>query len=99
MFDKATSVKTIYTQSSGTVIQAMSLPNSKSLYFGFKPINCLRGDSFGCKSIPSCNCPGKKRKFQPARICIRTMKLKWVGSGTPVTSTSLREVPILVNSD
>ena len=27
--------------------QAMSLPNPSSLYFGLKPINCLRRDSFG----------------------------------------------------
>ena len=73
----------------------MSLPNPRSLYFGLKPNNCLRKDSFGCKSIPSCNCTWKERKFQLVRICIRTMILKGVGSSTPVTS--LRQVPILVN--
>ena len=53
---------------------------------------------FGCKSIPSCSCPGEERKFQPVRICILMVILKGVGFGTPVTS-SLRQVPILVNSD
>ena len=80
----------------------MSLPNPRSLYFGPKPINCLRRDSFGFKSIPSCNCPGKERNFQP--VCIMhldgdTERGGISGSGTPVTSTSVRQVPILVNSD
>ena len=82
----------------GQTHQTMSLPNSRSLYFGLKCINCLCRDSFGCKSIPSCNCPGKERKVQPVRICIRTVILKGVGSGTPVTS-SLRQLPILVHID
>ena len=82
----------------GQAYQAMSLPNSRSLYFGIQPINCLRRDSFGWKSIPSCNCPGEERKLQPVSIFIRTVILKGVGSGTPVTS-SLRQIPILVNSD
>ena len=51
-------------RSQGQAYQAMSLPNPMSLYFGFKPINCLRRDSLGCKSIPNWN-PGEERKFQP----------------------------------
>ena len=83
----------------GQAYQAMSLSNPRrSLYFGLKPINCLRKDSFGCKSIPSCNCPGEEITFQPVRICFRTVILKGVGFGTPVTSRP-RQVPILVNSD
>ena len=82
----------------GQAYQAMSLPNPRSLYFGLKPINCLRRDSFGYKSILSYNCPGEERKFQPVRICIWLVILKDLGSGTPVTS-SLRQVPTLVNSD
>ena len=78
------------------LLKAMSLPNPRSLYFGLKPISCLHRDSFGCKSIPSCNCPGEERKFQPVRRCIRTVMLNGVGSSTPVTS--LRQVPILVNT-
>ena len=87
----------IFTSSSqGQVYQALSLPNPRPLYFGLKPINCLPRDSFGCKSIPSCNCPGKERKFQPS---IRTVIRKGVGTDTPVTSTSLRQILILVISD
>ena len=82
----------------GQAYQAMSLPNPRSLNFGLKPINCLRRDIFGCKSIPSYNFPEEERKFQPVHISIRTVILKRVGSGTPVTS-SLRQVPVLVNSD
>ena len=52
----------------------MSLPNRRSLYFGLRPINCLR--NFGYKPIPSCNCSGKERKFHPVRICIQTVILK-----------------------
>ena len=80
----------------GQAYQAMSLPNPRSLYFGLKPINCLRRDSFGCKAIPSCNCPGEERKFQPVRICTLSVILKGLGSGTPVTS-SLRQVPVLAS--
>ena len=47
--------------------QAMSLPNPSSLYFGLKPINCLSRDSFDCKSIPSCNCPGEDKKILELR--------------------------------
>ena len=82
----------------GQAYQVMSLPNLRSLYFGLKLINCLHRDSFGCKSFPSCNCPGEERKFQPIRICIRTVILKGVGSGIHVTS-SLKQLPIFVNSD
>ena len=32
-------------------------PNCRSLYFGLKPTNCLRRDSFGCKLMPKCNFP------------------------------------------
>ena len=80
----------------GQAYQAMSLPNPRSLYFGLKPINRLRRDSFGCKSIPSYNCPGEERKFQPVHISIRTVILKRMESGTPVTS-SLRQVPIFLS--
>ena len=41
---------------------------------------------------------GKKENFSPIRICIRMVILKGVGFGTPVTS-SLRQVPFLVNND
>ena len=99
IFDKATSVKTVYKQSSGTDIQAMSLPKPYVIIFRTKPVNCLRRYSFDCKSIPSCNCPGEKRKFQSIRACIRTVILKGVGSGTPIPSTSLRQIHILVHSD
>ena len=55
-------------------------PWPKLLYLGRKPINsyCLCSDNFCCKSIPSCNCPGKERKFQPVLICIRMVILKGV---------------------
>ena len=43
-------------------------------------------------------CPVEEKKNQPVRICLRTVILKRVGSGTPVTS-SLTQVPILFNSD
>ena len=79
----------------GTWYQAMSLPNPRSLYFGLKPINCLRRDSFGCVHSKLQLSWGRK-KFQPVRICIRTVMLNGVGSSTPVTS--LRQVPILVNT-
>ena len=85
----------LFTNSSGAGMQAMFRPKPyRSLYFGLKPINCLRRDS--CKSIPSCNCPGEEGKFQSVRVCIRCT-LKGVGSGTPVPSTSLRQ--LLVNCD
>ena len=77
----------------GQAYQAMTL----LLYFGLKPINCHRRDSFGCKSIPSCSCPGKQRKTFQVRIYIRKVIPKGMGSSTPVTSH--RQVPILVNSD
>ena len=56
----------------------MSLPNPRSLHVGLKPINCLRRDIFGCKSIPGYNCPREERKFQPVHISIRTVILKRV---------------------
>ena len=56
----------------------MPLPSPRSLYFGLNSINFLRRDSFGCESIPSCNCPGKERKFQPVHICIWNVILKGV---------------------
>ena len=41
-------------------------PNPSSLYFRLKPINCLRRESFGCKSIPSFNFAScKSRKTSP----------------------------------
>ena len=44
-------------------------PNPISLYFRLKPINCLRRDSFGCKSIPSCNFAScKSRKTSPVHV-------------------------------
>ena len=96
--NSATSVKLFTSSPQWQAYQATSLPNPSSLYFGLNPINCLHRDSFGCKPIPSCNCPGEERKFQPVHICMRSVILKGVGSGTPVIST-LRQVPILVNSD
>ena len=96
VFDKPLQLQLLTSSSQGQAYQVMSLPNPRPLYFGLKPINCLPRDSFGCKSIPSCNCPGKERKFQPS---IRTVIRKGVGSGTPVTSTSLRQLPIPVNRD
>ena len=89
ILDKGTSVETIYKQSSGTGIQAMSLPKARSLYFGLKPIYCLHRDCIGCKSIPSCNCPGEEGKFQSVCICIRTKILKGLGSGDLVLLFSL----------
>ena len=94
----ATQLKLFTRSPRGQAYQAITLPNPMSLHFGLKPINCLRRDNFGCKSIPSCNCPGEERKFQSILSCIWTVTLKGVGSGTPVTS-SLRQVPILVSSD
>ena len=82
----------------GQASKPFPCPNPRPLYFGLKPI-CLRSDRFGCKSMPSCNCLGGEGKFQSVRVCIRTTWLKRVGSGTPVPSTSLRQVPILVNGD
>ena len=38
-------------------------------------------------------------EFQSIRVCIRTVILKGLGPGTPVPSTSLRQVPSLVNDD
>ena len=55
-------------------------PNPRPLYFGLKSINCLRRDSFDCKSIPSCNCPGEKGNFQSVRVCIQTVIPKGVRS-------------------
>ena len=78
IFDEATSVEIIYKQSSGTGIPSHVPAQHRSLYFGLKPVNCLHRDRFGCKSILSCSCPGKERKFQPVRICIRTVILKGV---------------------
>ena len=60
--DTATSrLKTIYKNSSGERIHTYPMPNPRILYFSLKPINCLSRDSFGCKVIPSCNCPGIKK--------------------------------------
>ena len=65
IFDEATSVKITYKQSSGTGIPS-HVPTQPR-------------DRFGCKSILRCSCPGKERKFQPVRICIRTVILKGWG--------------------
>ena len=54
-------LETIYKKSSGEGINTYPLPNPRILYFGFKPINCLSRDSFGCKAILSSNCPGEKK--------------------------------------
>ena len=46
----------------------------------FKPINCKLSPQrrlwLYCKSIPSCNCPGKERKFSSFRLGIWTVILK-----------------------
>ena len=76
-------IKTIYKKSSGEGIHTYPLPNPRILYFGLKPIKCLSRDSFGCKVIPSCNCPGGKRALQTIRVCIRTVILKGVGPSSP----------------
>ena len=59
-------IKTIYIKSLGEGIHTYPLPNPRIVYFGLKPINCLSRDSFGCKAIPSCNCPGEKELFRPS---------------------------------
>ena len=51
IFTKPPQLKLFTSSPQGQTYQAMSLPNPRSLYFGLKPTNC--------KSIPSCNCPGK----------------------------------------
>ena len=72
IFDKATSVKTIYMQSSGTCIPS-HVPALVHYILDLNPSNRLRRDSFDCESIQSCNSPGEeKNQFQPVRICIRT---------------------------
>ena len=42
---------------------------------------------------------GGGEKIQYVRVCIRTMILKGAGSGTPLSSTSIRQVTILINDD
>ena len=92
---KPPQLKLFTSSSQGHAYQAMSLPNPRSLYFGLKPINCLRRDSFGCKSIPSCHCPGEERKSQPARTRTRTATPKGVEPAYP----SPRQAPNPANSD
>ena len=57
-------------KSLGEGIHTYPLPNPRILYFGLKPINCLSRDSFGCKVIPSCNCPGEKEFFRPSMYAL-----------------------------
>ena len=67
----------------GEGIHTYPLPNPRILDFGLKLINCLSRDSFGCKAIPSCDCPGEKRALQTIRVCIRTVIRKGVGPSSP----------------
>ena len=66
IFDKATSVKTIYTQSSGTCIPS-HVPALVHYILDLNPSNRLRRDSFDCESIQSCNSPGEEKKSISAR--------------------------------
>ena len=64
LWQSHTSQLKLFTSSpQGQASKPCPCPNPRSLYFGLKLINCLCRDSFGCKSIPSCNCPGGKRKI------------------------------------
>ena len=67
------------------------------LYFGLKPINCFRRVSFGCKSIPSCFCPGEG-VFEVIHINIWTVILRRVGPISLALSISIRQVPTLVSN-
>ena len=90
IFDKATSVKTIYKQSSETDIPSHVPAQTLCHYIlDFNPSTV----SAEIDSVVSPFQSGKE-KFQSVRVCILTVIQKWVGYGTPVPSTSLRQVPL-----
>ena len=93
IFDKATSVKTIYKQSQGQAYQAMSLPNLGHYILDLNPSTVSAETDSVASPFQVAIVLGKKENFSSSVYVI----LKGVGSGTPVTS--LRHVPIFVNSD